>query len=75
MYLNHLTVYRRIMEHPILQMMSDLLESAPEEGEEKASRLVALLIRQSEQYQLEGPVLEACLWHRILGDVKAFRMN
>lgn len=75
MYLNHLTVYRRIMEHPILQMMSDLLESAPEEGEEKASRLVALLIRQSEKYLLEGPVLEAWLWHRILGDVNAFSMN
>ena len=75
MNLNHLTVFRRIMEHPIPRILSELVECSSQEGEEKASQLVALLIRQSEKYLLEGPVLEAWLWHRILGDVNAFSMN
>ena len=66
---------RRIMEHPIPRILSELVECSSQEGEEKASQLVALLIRQSEKYLLEGPVLEAWLWHRILGDVNAFSMN
>lgn len=75
MKLRLLTVFREILRNPVMEMMSDLLEKAPEEAEEEASRLVALLVHQSEKYLLEGPVLEAWIWHRLLGDVNAFSIN
>lgn len=75
MKLNYLTVYRGILQNPVIRMMSDLLEKGPDEAEEEASRLVSLLVQQSEKYLLEGPVLEAWIWHRLLGDGNAFSMN
>lgn len=75
MKLTYLTVYREILQNPVVRMMSNLLEKEPEEAEDEASRLVALLVQQSEKYLLEGPVLEAWVWHRLLGDVNAFSMN
>lgn len=75
MKLNYLTVYRGILQNPVIRMMSDLLEKAPDEAGEEASRLVSLLVQQSEKYLLEGPVLEAWIWHRLLGDGNAFSLN
>ena len=75
MNLRYLTVYHEITKNPLMRILSEMLEKAPEEAEGDASRLVALLVEQSEKYLLEGPVLEAWAWHCLLGDVNAFSMN
>ena len=75
MNLRYLTVYHEIMKNPLMRILSEMLEKAPEEAEGDASRLIALLVEQSEKYLLEGPVLEAWAWHCLLGDVNAFSMN
>ena len=75
MNLRYLTVYHEITKNPLMRILSEMLEKAPEEAEGDASRLIALLVEQSEKYLLEGPVLEAWAWHCLLGDVNAFSMN
>ena len=54
MNLRYLTVYHEITKNPLMRILSEMLEKAPEEAEGDASRLVALLVEQSEKYLLEG---------------------
>ena len=40
MNLNHLTVFRRIMEHPIPRILSELVECSSQEGKSDRSHVV-----------------------------------